>query len=936
MSREPFMKTLKVMKKIYGAILSFLMTVSVAGCMFEVLEEPVESPVSVELTAMMEAGPDSRTGLSGLEGGMYYPLWSAEDEIAVFADNDKTPSKFTLTSGEGETKASFSGTRSGSSYIALYPYGEDVTVSDGVLSLTLPQTQKYATGSFGQSAYPMLGRGGSDGVLDFTNLCAVLKISFEGTAAIRSVTLTANDEKTFLSGPAAVALNGTESVAGPLEMSEGGSGSVVLDCMGLEISEDSPADVFIAIPAQTYKGGLTIEVDTYTDKVTRVVKSDLVFARSQIRTIPRFSLMSDMGDPALQLEKERDALIAIYKALGGDNWTNTDNWCSDKPFEQWYGVTTDASGSVISLQLHNNNLVGSLPDELGDLRSIESISVINNSITSLPDLSSCVDLVDLSFSGNGMTGDFPDWIFRHDNLKYSWCHNLKGNYLDVSNSNIPAPEFDMQSFEGVRVVAKDVYESNKLTILYEWATLSAGQIVFTDDYMSDVMSVYEKFKDDGLEIIGICGAPERNAEEIIYEYGMEWNNIVYSKSNPWVHYQVNQYQYYTYPDNVIPNIVIVDSNGYVVWSLEISDIPLSRFCTYYFRDQDADYYTSTDYSADGRVTTLQTATRGNGIDILLMGDAYSDRLIADGTYAEDMKAMMEAFFSEEPYKSHRDHFNVYSVDVVSENEVYDTYSLTALEGWFGEGTAVGGNDYTCAEYGLEAISEERLEDALIIIAMNSEAYAGTCYMYYPSDGDYGNGVSMAYFPVGSDPDQLAQLVHHEAGGHGFAKLADEYAYKSMGRIPQEAIEDYEYLENYGWWKNVDFTDDESLVKWSCFLSDSRYGNEGLGVYEGACTYWIGAYRPTDNSIMRYNYGGFNAPSREAIYYRIHKLAYGDSWEYDYEDFVEYDAVNRSATASRASRSNYVERALEPTSPPVVVGKSWRVAEQKPTHKGYER
>ncbi|MBR2608110.1 MAG: hypothetical protein IKC68_00075, partial [Bacteroidales bacterium] len=186
------------MKHIYSAILSFLMIVSVTGCMFEVLEEPVESPGSVKLTAMMEAGPDSKTSLSGLEGGMYYPLWSAEDEIAVFADDDKAPSKFTLISGEGETKASFSGTRSGDSYIALYPYDETASVTDGILSMTLPQTQKYAKDSFGQDAYPMLGRGGSDDVLDFTNLCAVLKISFEGTAAIRSVTLTANDEKTFL------------------------------------------------------------------------------------------------------------------------------------------------------------------------------------------------------------------------------------------------------------------------------------------------------------------------------------------------------------------------------------------------------------------------------------------------------------------------------------------------------------------------------------------------------------------------------------------------------------------------------------------------------------------------------------------------------------------------------------------------------------------
>ena len=50
--------------------------------------------------------------------------------------------------------------------------------------------------------------------------------------------------------------------------------------------------------------------------------------------------------------------------------------------------------------------------------------------------------------------------------------------------------------------------------------------------------------------------------------------------------------------------------------------------------------------------------------------------------------------------------------------------------------------------------------------------------------------------------------------------------------------------------------------------------------------------PTEDSMMNSNKGKFNAPSREAIYYRIHKLAYGTSWKYDYETFVSWDAKNR--------------------------------------------
>ena len=342
-----------------------------------------------------------------------------------------------------------------------------------------------------------------------------------------------------------------------------------------------------------------------------------------------------------------------------------------------------------------------------------------------------------------------------------------------------------------------------------------------------------------------------------------------------------------------------------------------------------DLYISSDFSKDGTITTLQTATKGEGIDIVLMEDAYSDRQIADGTYKADMENLYNNLFTEEPYKSFKDHFNVYYVNVVSVTEGYE-HGGAALGGYFGDETLVGGNDGAVFDYALNAISEEEMDEALLIVAMNSDNYAGTCYMYHPTytTGTYGSGPSVAYFPKGGDETTFAQLLHHEANGHGFAKLADEYAYESYGTVPSDYVSQIQTQQNeWGWWKNVDFTSDPTATRWSHFVNDTRYANEGLGAYEGGLTYWSGVWRPTENSIMRYNTGGFNAPSREAIYYRIHKLAYGDSWEYDYEDFVEYDAVNRatSVSAPQKTHRNYVERPIEPTTPPVVVGKSWRTA-----------
>jgi hypothetical protein len=265
-------------------------------------------------------------------------------------------------------------------------------------------------------------------------------------------------------------------------------------------------------------------------------------------------------------------------------------------------------------------------------------------------------------------------------------------------------------------------------------------------------------------------------------------------------------------------------------------------------------------------------------------------------------------------------FNVFTVNVVSPTEGYE-HGSTALGGFFGYETEVGGNDGAVIEYASQAVPHEKLDNAIVIVAMNSDKYAGTCYMYYPTfnENNFGTGLSISYFPKGGDPATFAQLLHHEALGHGFAKLADEYAYESNGQILVSTVDLHkEQQTNWGWWKNIDFTNDSTTIRWSRLLLDERYQYDGLGAFEGGLTYWTGVWRPTENSIMRDNTGGFNAPSREAIYYRIHKLAYGEEWKYDYEKFVEYDAINRNKPQTKAPLVLDPQKNFRPTAPPVVV------------------
>ena len=132
---------------------------------------------------------------------------------------------------------------------------------------------------------------------------------------------------------------------------------------------------------------------------------------------------------------------------------------------------------------------------------------------------------------------------------------------------------------------------------------------------------------------------------------------------------------------------------------------------------------------------------------------------------------------------------------------------------------------------------------------------------------------------------------------------------------------------YRWFSNIDLTSDPSKVKWSAFLNDGRYKNEGLGIFEGGYTYQYGVWRPTMESIMGNSGDSFNAPSRYAIWYRIHKLAYGKDWNGTYEDFVAYDKINRKSSQASGvgTRASVANSRGQKTPPPVITGRTWKEA-----------
>ena len=78
---------------------------------------------------------------------------------------------------------------------------------------------------------------------------------------------------------------------------------------------------------------------------------------------------------------DRAALVALYNATGGENWTRKTNWSSSVPVGEWSGVTTDGDGRVTRLNLSDKNLTGPLPPELGTLTNLTGLYLNHNNLT---------------------------------------------------------------------------------------------------------------------------------------------------------------------------------------------------------------------------------------------------------------------------------------------------------------------------------------------------------------------------------------------------------------------------------------------------------------------------------------------------------------------------------------------------------------------------
>jgi len=136
----------------------------------------------------------------------------------------------------------------------------------------------------------------------------------------------------------------------------------------------------------------------YTCQITNTVATDLTLFSRPIEV--------STGD----MEHDSLALVALYHATDGDNWTNNENWLTG-PVSTWHGVTVSGN-RVRVLRLDNNNLTGTIPPEIGYLNALTLLYLFVNNLTgSLPDeICNLTQLDNLYLRNNQISGSIPSDI----------------------------------------------------------------------------------------------------------------------------------------------------------------------------------------------------------------------------------------------------------------------------------------------------------------------------------------------------------------------------------------------------------------------------------------------------------------------------------------------------------------------------------------------
>ncbi len=215
-----------------------------------------------------------------------------------------------------------------------------------------------------------------------------------------------------------------------------------------EVIAENPFGLLVAILSDAYESGYlsdtlsgllaSLFIDSFITQNTGETREEVVY---------RVAVAGPAAD--------RAALVALYNSTDGPNWDKSDNWLSDEPLSEWYGITADFTGRVTELQLGGNNLRGTLPAELGNISKLTHLNLRRNPLSGQipPELGNLSNLRTLRLYGTSLSGEIPRELASLTNLEalmiYSndlsgtipaWLDELtKLKRLDLDDNNFTGP-----------------------------------------------------------------------------------------------------------------------------------------------------------------------------------------------------------------------------------------------------------------------------------------------------------------------------------------------------------------------------------------------------------------------------------------------------------------------------------------------------------------
>lgn len=894
----------------------------------------VHAPQSLVLTATQEGSPDTRTVIQ--EETQVH--WEPGDAVKVFFDGSS--SRFTTVLDAPAPVARFTGTldvligfnegfSAETPLWGLYPWREDATSDNVSVTTTLPAEQEARAGSFAQDTYITLGR--SDHLtMGFYGVCGGVRFTLtqEGIKSVRFESLGGE----VLAGRITVGFD--DGVPAIREIKEG-KNAITLHAPGGGTFQPGEWYYLVALPGRLEKGfrmtfqkgsrtaefiresPVTINRTTFGSlseadkdlefKIPGIGNPDepISFADEKIKACLVAAFDSD-GDGEISYN-EADAVTSLENVFQrGEDYVSFDEFrfftsVTEIPALMFFNCTSLESirfpESLSSIGIHAfyacsrlNNV--SIPETVRKIDRYAFYGCSSLSQLTLPEQLESIG--DWTFFGAGLTSltippsvqsiglcafrncanlasvTLPPELTELKSSLFHGCQSLAEVEIPASVTQIGANAFyGCASLDGIRLPdTLEKLEANAFNGCTRLSsiTIPGGVSEIGASAFEGCTNLSELTIPAGVTAIG--SAAFRNCS------GLQTIRVLPSLP------PAGGSQMFAGTNNCpiyVPGATSYLYSEATYWSDYVNRMRSD--------DGSSLFYTSTDYSRDGEVVALQTATVGRGVNFILLGDGFVDKdMEPGGKYEQRMRNAMEALFAYEPYRSQRERFNVYTVKIVSSNAQYNSTQSNRRLTYDSNG-AINFRSAVCTEYG-NKVPNPNGQPLKMAALCNSDTRVGRSYCIRNSTGW---ACCIVYDP---NPDVLV----HELCGHGFGSLADEYSEHNEPFTDQTGL-DREW-NNYGWNYNVDWRSDPSTVRWAHFLSDSRYANEGLGVFEGGKTYASGIYRPSYNSMMRHNNCPFNAPSREQIYKNIMKWSVGSGWQYDYETFVAADAAGREQAMGR--------------------------------------